>query len=244
MLTSRRSLVDARHGAPDDAGISLVEVMVAMVISTIVGAMVLLYLLSAVGSARRADGQNEQAAGARVVLDSWSAIVPYAVDPNGVSSTDSVRFYSLAPTSVRFCVGMNSKSSIPMAPDLAPIGMEIALVAGQLIEKRYKTCALMVSGGTHVRRILAPYASLISANAWLMTPLAAAEMNLGGTISTGLLTSSLTTGLLPLSALVPADVLKIKQITGLQLAFKTLPAPGRPSAATTYTTLLALTTGG
>jgi type II secretory pathway pseudopilin PulG len=229
----------------DDAGISLVEVMVAMVVTAIVGSMMVLYLISSVNSARRADGQNEQAAGARLVLDSWSTLVPLAVDINGQSAAGSVRFYSIAPTSVKFCVAMKNKGSVAGPVDGAPIGVEVALVGGQLVENRWKTCAGMKLNGIHAKRILALHAARVSSTAWLMTPLARTDMPNGATVVTALVTSTIITGTsqTPLNSAVTADATKIANITGMQLAFKTTAAPGRPAPSATYTSLLALAGG-
>ena len=51
---------------PDDAGVTLVELLVAGLLSLLVGALALSFVLSATASTRRADGQNEQAAAARI----------------------------------------------------------------------------------------------------------------------------------------------------------------------------------
>lgn len=226
-----------------DAGISLVEVMVAMVVTAIVGSMMLTYLISTVHSARRADGQNEQAAGARVALASWAAIVPLAVDPNGESGPTSVRFYSIGPTSAKFCIGLGTKSTNPAIPDAKPRGVEIALVGGQLVENRWPTCAAMVASGAYVHRVLAQRAQVVATGAWLLTPLASTDLPAGG-VSSGLVTSTLAVGQTPLSALDPDDSVQIAKITSLQLAFRTLAAPSRPAPPATYTTLLALAQGG
>ena len=244
MLTARRGSTGARTGAADDAGTSLVELLVAVVVSVIVAAITLMYLLSAVGTARRSDGQNEQAAGARAVLNSWSVLVPLAVDPAGESATGAVRFYTVAPQSVKFCVGLGTKSTSPGLADVPPIGVEIALVASQLVEKRWATCAGMVAGSTHMRRILAPRASLAADGAWLLTPLRATDLPSDGAFREDPIASSLITGQQPLVATTQDGSDKIALIAGLQLSFRTLPDPRRPAPDAMYTMLLALTAGG
>jgi hypothetical protein len=238
MLINRSAATSAR-----DAGISLVEVFIAMVLSVIVGSILVSYLISSVNHARRADGQNEQAAGARTVLDSWTSLVPLAVDPNGESGPGAVRFFSIAPRSARFCAATGTKSMVVGAVDAPPIGVELALIGDDLVEKRYATCAAMVTGGSFVRRILVPRAALAADGAWLLRPLARADLK-SNAVTAGLLPSTIAPGQQPLLATVQADSEKIALIAGVQLAFQTLPAPGRAAPPATYTSLLSLNAGG
>ena len=237
MLTRRGSTAD------DDAGITLVEVLTAMVLSVIVGSLMVTYLISSVHNARRSDGQNEQAASARTVMDSWAAVLPLAVDPEGQSAPGAVRFYSLGPTSTRFCAAVGSKTLVLGGVDAVPIGIELALVGDDLVEKRYATCAGMVAGGAHVRRILVPSAAVAAAGAWILTPLAVADIDADAGAA-GLLDSTLTSGSQTLIATTQADADKIAKVAGLQVAFRTLPASGRPAPPATYTMLLGLNAGG
>jgi hypothetical protein len=233
---------EAPHDIRDDHGATLVEVLVAVVISAVVGTVALLFLLGSMDSTRRSDGQNEQSAKARAALDSWSVLMRLAVDPVGESTTTTPRFIEVAPRSAQFCVALDTKNGSP-DDQVLPIGVTLQLDEdGNLLEDRWLTCTSMLAGDPiNASRVVARGIAPAGPDVWLFTPLAAADLPTG--VSPGLVTSSLETDESPLNLNTPDGVEKIKQITAVQLAFTTTPSAARPAPSGTYSTVVNLTRG-
>jgi type II secretory pathway pseudopilin PulG len=226
----------------NDDGATLVEVLVAIVISVVVGTVGLLFMLGSMDSTRRADGQNEQSATARAALDSWSILTRLAVDPVGDSTTTTPRFIQIGPTLAQFCVALETKNGSPN-DQVLPIGVALQLdEEGQLTEDRWLTCTSMLAGDpVNSHRVVARGIARADADVWLFTPLAAADLPTG--VSAGLVTSSLESDDSQLDLNTTDGVEKIKQISAVQLAFRTVPTAARPAPAGTYSTIVNLTRG-
>lgn len=223
------------HVVSDDAGLSMVELLVSIVLTAVIGTMITLFLLTTVNTTRQADSRNEQAAAARATLDSWSLLTALAVDPAGSSAPGAARFFSIDQGSARFCAALNTKGADPDA-DAAPIGARIALEGGQLIEQRWTSCEAMRAGATPtVRRLLVPRAALV-AGSWLVTPLAQADVPVGAAVNGALLTSSLILN----GTVTPTNLLAV---VGVQVAFQVLPDAARPAAPAVYSTVTTVGVG-
>jgi hypothetical protein len=225
----------------DDAGVTLIELIVSGVLSLVVGSMAVAFLFSATDGTRRADGQNELAATARSALNSWSLLLRLAVDPVGLSRPGTPRFLELGEDSLSFCVALESKADNP-ALDVLPIGAALSLLDGQLIEQRWLSCTSMLAGDpANIRRVIANNVELVGGGTWLVTPLAVEDLPTG--VSGGLLTSTLLDGSSYLDVTDPDGYAKIVRIAGVQLAFRTISDPRRPAPSATYSTVIALTVG-
>jgi type II secretory pathway component PulJ len=131
MLTRLR---EARTG---DTGITLVEVVVAMVLMTIVGAMSVQFFVTMFGYSGRSTDQNLSSAMARNVLDEWTALLRVADSPSQPGTTTG-RIAMITATELQFyanvgnrnCAGTCTAASMPTLIDLSLSGSE-------LYEKRY-----------------------------------------------------------------------------------------------------------
>lgn len=225
-----------RRQSPSDAGTTMVELLVGMIMSAVVGSMVILFMTSTLDGTRQAQGENEQASAARVVLQSWSTLLRLATSTTGSTALGTTRFLSLSPVEAKFCAALGSKGADPDAA-LVLRGIDLKLDAGRLVELRWASCAGMLSGASaDTTRILAPRVAQLP-NVWLVTPYAATDLPLGTTLNTGLLTTSLTSGT---SAVSPDNLLRIAAV---QIAFQTQPDPVNPAAAGTYSTVITLPIG-
>lgn len=227
---------------PDDAGISMIEMIIAIALSLVVGGLAVAFMLSATDGTRRADGQNEQAAAARTALDAWSRLLRLAVDPVGSSSPGTARLLTVGPARAELCVAVDSKADDP-ADDPLPIGVTLTLATGQLVEERWATCADMLAGSpADVRRVLANDVGRAGPTTWLVTPLKITDIPTG--IQGELLVSTLVHDDVVLEVTSPGGHDAITQTAALQLAFRTLGDPRRPAPSTIYSTVITLTAGG
>jgi hypothetical protein len=225
----------------DDDGMTLVELASAMVITMVVGTMIVTFMISTARNTRWSDGANEQSAAARSAIDSWSMLLRLAVDPVGRAQPGSARLIDVFENSVRFCAALDSKGDDPMA-DALPIGVRLGIEDDQLVERRWRTCPSMLAGDpVVVRRVVADGVGLVGDGTWLFAPLSADDMpvEVGG----DLIVSSLVDGDTPIRVTDPDGYERILQTVGLQLAFRTIPDPRRPSDAATYSTVISLTAG-
>ena len=206
-----------------------------MVISSIVGAMALLFFTSSLQATRQADGHNEQAAAARATMQSWTALLRVAVDKTGSSAPGVARFYSAAPAEIMFCAAVNSKMDDPdVKPPVA--GIRLAIEEGQLVEQRWTNCATMPGGASAVWRVVAPRAAPLD-DGWLITPLLEEDLPLGDEVNCVSLGSCLTYGDDPLTSI------ELAEIAGVKIAFTTPSNPLRPAETGTYTTVTTLLKG-
>lgn len=84
-----------------DAGVTLVELLVTMGITSIVGALALGWLLDAGAATDRTTDASISTAGARTVLQSWSDLLRVAGSPTA-PGTSAGRFVSIDANSVTF----------------------------------------------------------------------------------------------------------------------------------------------
>jgi prepilin-type N-terminal cleavage/methylation domain-containing protein len=100
MLSVRRRLALARATGPD-AGITLVELMVTIVLMSIVSALALTWLLGESKTDTKTQNSTFTTSAARNVLDAWSALLRVAdVPSNGYASIAASGAPAPAPTTV------------------------------------------------------------------------------------------------------------------------------------------------
>jgi prepilin-type N-terminal cleavage/methylation domain-containing protein len=97
----------------DDSGFTLTELLVAMTVATVLGAMVCTFFLQATSASRKADGRTEVAAQGRSAMDSWSTLMRTAEDPDAKGSLQ--RIESLLPEEITFYAGLDNRATEPGA---------------------------------------------------------------------------------------------------------------------------------
>lgn len=143
----------------DDRGISLVEVMVAMGLTAILGAMTLLVFLGLNNAARPASEQSFSASEARVVLDSWNRLVQLAESPER-SPESYPAFESITSHDIIFYASLDNRSGTNLFTLPTRVRIANATIEGRtsVVECRYAVTA----GGWALdsRRILVPNGSV------------------------------------------------------------------------------------
>lgn len=128
-----------RDEAGTDAGITLVELIVAMTLSTIVGSMTMLTFLSANTSVNVTGDRLLGTASARNILESWRTLVQVAevapVAANSCGDGTGVRFEWITSDDMLFYANVANRDT----PDGcgAPQMIWLALRDGTLLEARY-----------------------------------------------------------------------------------------------------------
>jgi hypothetical protein len=131
----------ARRGrqvlAPErrESGVSLVELVVAMTLMTVIGGMTLTFFVSADAADTRTIDGNVSTAGARNVLESWSRLLSLADSPQTAGA--SGRFQQITPTSAIFYANVNTNRATSSGARTAPTKVFLSLESGQLIERSY-----------------------------------------------------------------------------------------------------------
>ncbi len=124
----RRSVPDAR--VHDDEGMSLVELLVAMAVTLVLGAMVSMFFIDATQATRKTDGRNEISSQGRVAMDSWSKLLRTVEDPDlagtlpRIQQMDANRIVFYASLDNRTAVP-NASGAINYATDGLPIKVEL-----------------------------------------------------------------------------------------------------------------------
>lgn len=139
LTTLRRRLGGLRR---DDRGISLMELVVAMGISTILGTMALTFFVGSQRAGYASVLTNQNTADARVTLDSWTSMLRVAgwLDPG--AKTD--RFEEITPTKIVFYANLDNRGSASQQVGaLTKVALMLrttnpATGEGQLIEVRFK----------------------------------------------------------------------------------------------------------
>ena len=105
-----------RAVASGDGGMSLIELLVAMVLSTLVGAMTLMTFISASSASSTTGDRLLGTANARVALQSWQSLIQVAdAPPSGVAGACSTgatahRFEWITLTDILFYAGVDNRA--------------------------------------------------------------------------------------------------------------------------------------
>ena len=131
----------ARLGA-DDRGVTLAELMVTMILTTILGTMAVLFFVGASHAGYKSVLTNQNSGDARLTLDSWTSMLRVAgwLDPN----LKADRFEEITSTKIVFYANLNNRSTAVSGSFSAPLATtKVALLlrvstpstgVGQLIE--------------------------------------------------------------------------------------------------------------
>lgn len=98
-----------------DDGVSLMELVVTMGITVIVGTMATLFVINAYHLTYRSVSNNQDAATARIALDSWTQKLRVAgwIDP----TVKVDRFEEITPTKIVFWANLNNRQNGSLTPD-------------------------------------------------------------------------------------------------------------------------------
>jgi prepilin-type N-terminal cleavage/methylation domain-containing protein len=133
MLTTARRL---RGRFVDDGGFSLIEVLVAMIIASVVGAMSLAWFMSASDATNSASDADQATASARNVLQTWGKMLQLAGAPSSTGGTTN-GVVSLSPTSINFTAYLTNSGACSANSACAPLtttSVTLALSGGMLRE--------------------------------------------------------------------------------------------------------------
>ena len=108
MLSRRWRQLRSRLVA-DDRGVTLAELMVSMILTTILGTMAVLFFGPASRAGYRTVLTNQNSGDARLTLDSWTSMLRVAgwLDP----STRAARFEEITSTKIVFYANLNNRST-------------------------------------------------------------------------------------------------------------------------------------
>jgi len=132
--------------AADERGVTLAELMVSMVLTTILGTMAVLFFVGASHAGYKTVLTNQNSGDARLTLDSWTSMLRVAgwLDP----SLQTDRFEEITSTKIVFYANLNNRSTAVSGSFTAPAATtKVALMlrvstpgtgVGQLIEVVFK----------------------------------------------------------------------------------------------------------
>lgn len=152
MLTAaRRTLGTARRG---DDGVTLVELLVSLVLSTILGAITLTLFIYIGDSTSRTTDRSVSTAQARNALQSWSAYLQVA-DDRTASGLLANRIEWLTPSGMLFYADINNRSSSSVATTGAATMVWLRIdAAGELVEEQFAATPSSYPAAPTVCRIL------------------------------------------------------------------------------------------
>lgn len=119
-----------------DAGVSLIELAVAMTLMTIVGAMTIMFFVSMSSATTKTVDGNVSTANARNALEDWTRLLSFADSPQTAGSHDG-RFEQITATTAIFYANTNNNRATSSAARTAPTKVFLSLQNGQLVERDY-----------------------------------------------------------------------------------------------------------
>jgi hypothetical protein len=132
--------------ASEDRGVTLAELMVSMILTTILGTMAVLFFVGASHAGYKTVLTNQNSGDARLTLDSWTSMLRVAGWLN--PSTEADRFEEITKTKIVFYANLNNRSTAVSGVFTAPAATtKVALMlrvsssatgVGQLVEVVFK----------------------------------------------------------------------------------------------------------
>lgn len=141
MLSGRRRAARSRLGA-DDRGVTLAELMVSMILTTILGTMAVMFFVGSSRAGYKTVLTNQNSGDARLTLDSWTSMLRVAgwLDP----SIKADRFEEITSTKIVFYANLGNRATnvsgvftAPAAPTKIALMLRVSTPGtgvGQLIE--------------------------------------------------------------------------------------------------------------
>ena len=135
-----------------DAGVSLMELLVSMLLMTILGTLTLMLFLSVDTSTAATTDRTINTASARAALEGWTADLQVADGTTAGSKTN--RFEWLTATDILFYADINNRSMTDLGTTGGPVMLWLRLDASnQLVEEQFPSTAAQGTAPT-VCRIL------------------------------------------------------------------------------------------
>jgi prepilin-type N-terminal cleavage/methylation domain-containing protein len=153
MLTNLFSGLRRRPRAADDAGVTLIEVIVAMTLSTILGTAALLFFTAANDSAASSLDRSVSSAQARIALQSWTSYLRVSDGP--AAGNPSHRFEWITSTSTLFYADLGNRTGDAAAAAPRMVWLRYDGSASQLVEEQFTKSGSAYSATPTVCRILA-----------------------------------------------------------------------------------------
>lgn len=154
-----------------DAGVTLIDLVVGMVLAMIVGALTLSFFISMNRASNDTVDSNVTTASARNVVEAWTRLLSLADSPK--TAGDSVgRLEQITPTSVVFYANMNNNRSTATGLRTAPTKVSLSLENGDLVERDYAPLS-QVAPSTYPSvptRTLHVAGNVVTATGWLFAP--------------------------------------------------------------------------
>jgi type II secretory pathway pseudopilin PulG len=113
---------------------TLIELLVAMTLGTIVAAAALSTFIGTITSTTHTSNTVINSAQARNVLQSWSEMIRLADSPDG-AGTSSGRFDQIGPSTTIFFADLANRSGT--SPAGAPTMVQLSLTNGQVVQSQY-----------------------------------------------------------------------------------------------------------
>src|SRR4051794_27276715 len=153
MLSRVRGRIRRRH-ARGDAGVTLVEMLVAMGLSTILGAVTLVLFVQVSSASNTTTDRTVSSTQARNALQAWSSYLQVLDDPSG-SGSGTNRFEWFTANSVLFYSDLNNRSG-SVGTTSAPTMVWLRLdSAQQLIEEKFPASPTSYPAAATTCRVLA-----------------------------------------------------------------------------------------
>lgn len=150
MLTRLRRRL---RSAPQDAGVSLIEIVVAMGMSTILGAAALLFFTAANNSAASSLDRSISSAQARGALQAWTAYLRVSDGPT--AGVPGHRFEWITTTSTVFYADLGNRSGATAATAPRMVWLRYDAAKSQLVEEQFVKGASSYATTPTVCRIVA-----------------------------------------------------------------------------------------
>lgn len=168
MLT--RPPCDRPRSTRGDSGISLIELLVAMTLMGIVGAMTTSFFITANGATTNTVDSNVATANARNVIEGWTRLLNLADSPS-TAGTGTGRFEKITPTTAVFYSNINDNRATSSGLRTAPTKISLSLENGQLVERHYAPLsAVAPSNYPGVATQTIYLASDVQTTGWLFAP--------------------------------------------------------------------------
>lgn len=175
MLTRRTPRHRPAPCVGTDAGVTLIEVMVGMVLAMIVGALTLSFFVTMDRASNDTVDSNVTTASARNVIEAWTRLLSLADSPQ-TAGDSAGRFEQITPTSVVFYANMNNRSTTS-GVRTPPTKVSLSLENGDLIERDYAPQSQVVPSTypSVPTRTMHVASNIVTATGWLFAPYRAGD---------------------------------------------------------------------
>lgn len=133
----------------DDAGFTLLELMIAMALLSLIGAMTIAFFVGMNTSTKTTIDTNVATAQARATLQSWTTMLSLADSPSA-AGTGAGRFVEVTPTTVVFYSNIDANRALDNSARSAPRKIALSLENGELVERDYSETSGALTATRHL----------------------------------------------------------------------------------------------